>query len=197
MAESGRNGRREAPQSQVLLRFLNGSPAAVARVASTMRRVVRGGAYSIPESEHEDLIQESVLHAYRACSAPGFALRSDFDSFVCSIAYRRCIDWLRRQRVTTSLNPETAGHGEPPDESLALKETISLGRQILDRISDACRELMRLRMSDDLPYRAIAERLRTTEGAVRTRMYRCLAEARTIVEDLGRAGDLPAAPKGR
>jgi RNA polymerase sigma factor (sigma-70 family) len=196
MRKSDSTRAKEIPQHRLLFHFRNGSPEAVAHVATLMRRVVRGGAYNVPESEHEDLVQEALLHAYRASTAPDFTLRSDFDSFICSIMYRRCVDWLRHRRVMNRAKPEVAHRARLPDESLEMKQTIELGRRVLEALSTTCRELLRLRMSEDLPYRVIANRLDTTEGAVRTRMYRCLAAAKRSFQALGGANDLAELTSG-
>ena len=52
------------------------------------------------------------------------------------------------------------------------------------RLSDACRELIRMRGREGLSYRQIARRQERTEGAVRNQMSRCLARARQILEEI-------------
>ena len=169
----------------MLQQFRSGDSDAVAHVAALTRLVVRSSAYYIPAGEREDVAQEAVLDIYRTVTRPGFGLRRNLDAIVRSIAHRRCVDWLRRQRAASPIGPDVAAESTRPDRILASKETAELILRTLERLGPSCRDLIRLRVVEDLSFRRIAERLERTEGGVRTRMYKCLREARRIFRELG------------
>ena len=50
----------------------------------------------------------------------------------------------------------------------------------------SCRRLISLRVRDGLSYRDIAARLGRTEQGVRAKMYKCLKQARALLETEGR-----------
>jgi len=174
--------------SSPLQRFLDGEPEAISRIAAIARRVVDARAYRIPEADRQDLVQESLVHLCRACGRPGFRVEDSLEGLVRAIAYRRCVDWMRRVRPTVEFNPDTADRSRGPESELADKETVERGRRIIERLGEKCREIIRMRAIDGLSYRQVAERLGRSEGAARNMMYRCLQEARRILQSLGEGG---------
>ena len=187
--QNGSNGSAgdSKPGGSVPLRgFLDGDPEAVSRIAAIARRVVGDRAYLIPDADRQDLVQECLVQLYRTCERPGFRLEEGMEALVRAIAYRRCVDWMRRRRPTVSLNPETPDRSTGPERDLAEKETIERGRRVLERLGTRCREIIRMRAIEELSYRQVAERLGKSEGATRNIMYRCLQEARRILESLER-----------
>jgi len=171
-------------ERHVLARFLAGDPAAVARVSDWARGVIAGRGYYVPDSEQEDLLQETIIQIYRAASAPDFALQQTAVAFVRSVAHRRCVDWLRCRRIERPFNPESVSPGAGPDEALLKDEKTTRALRVLALLGESCRRLIHLRVGDGLPYRVIARRLGRSEGAVRNHMYKCLRKARGLMEDL-------------
>jgi RNA polymerase sigma factor (sigma-70 family) len=158
-------------------------------VASLVQRVIRFRTFYVPEEERADLVQEVMLQVWRAVAVREGVAPRNFDGFVRSIAYRRCVDWVR-QRVQKVVDLPPAPPGDSPDEALQRREENRLGREILRELRPACRELIRLHAGLQLPYREIAASQGRTEAAVRTQMCACLAEARRMLERLlrGRGG---------
>jgi RNA polymerase sigma-70 factor (ECF subfamily) len=171
----------ESRRDPLVQGFLHGDAEATVRVAAVARRVVGDRGYYIRSGEREDVVQQVLLDTYRAVTRPGFVLQREFASLVRSIACRRCVDWMRRERPTVGLTPGIADDRANPHERLKVQETIELGRRALRDLSERCRELIRMRIRDGLSYRSIAERLRSSEGAVRNRMYKCLQRAKRIL----------------
>ena len=173
--------REQSRRDPLVQGFLRGDADATVRVAAVARRVVSDRGYYIRSGEREDVVQQVLLDTYRALMRPSFVLQREFVSFVRSIACRRCVDWMRRERPTVALTHRVADDRANPHERLTVQETIELGRRVLRDLSERCRELIRMRIRDGLSYRAIAERLKSSEGAVRNRMYKCLQRARGIL----------------
>ena len=175
----------DRPENPFFRRLLVGDPAAASRVAKLARLVVGDRGYFIPAKDRPDIVQEVILDVWRAVIRPGFRFGQEFDSFVRTVAYRRCVDWLRRSRPTEELESNPLPGAGRPDEELFDREQIERGRQVLRQLGASCLEVIRLRSIDELSYRQIAERQGRSEGAVRNQMYKCLKQARRILEELG------------
>ncbi len=161
-------------------RFVLGEHGALACVEALITRTVRFRGYYIPSEDRRDLVQETILETCQALARPGFSLAHGLAAFVRSIAYRRCVDWMRRYRAYEALDPTTEDPSGRPDQRLLGAEQQELAREILDELRPACRELFRLHAVESLSYHAIAGRQGRTEGALRTQMCDCLREARAI-----------------
>ena len=165
-------------------RFLERDPQALADVEFAVTRVVRFRGYAIPASDRRDVIQESLLQIWREASRPGFDYRQDFDAFVCLVAFRRCLDWRRARRPAAPIDSSIPDARQRPDEDALAREEVDLARRVLLELPEPCRDLIRLHVQEERPYREIAEMLGRTEGALRTQMWKCLEVARQILERL-------------
>jgi RNA polymerase sigma factor (sigma-70 family) len=186
--KSGEDPDPLCPESVFFRRLLSRDPAAAARVVAVARQVVAHRGYSIPASDRPDIIQDVLLDVWRALSRPDFRRGPDFDGFVRTVTYRRCVDWMRRkdteQKLTADPRPQTVASA---DRELLTRELLDQGREVLRSLQESCRELMRLRIVEELPYRGIAERLGRTEGALCNHMYNCLKEAKRILGTIRRS----------
>ena len=187
-SSDGSPGDSHPGDSSPLRGFLDGDSESVSRIAAIARRVVGDRAYFIPEADRQDLVQECLVQLYRTCGRPGFRLEESMEALVRAVAYRRCVDWMRRRRPTVEFNPDTADRSRGPERELADKETIERGRRVLERLGKKCHEIIRMRAIDGMSYRQVAERLGRSEGAARNIMYRCLQEARRILDAAGERG---------
>jgi len=176
-------GRANAPADRHRLcrRYVEGDANVTAHVVALARRVVSDRGYYIPYGEREDIVQQIALDTYRALTQPAFVLEREFDAFVRSISARRCVDWMRRLHPTQALTPHLVDGAPNPHEQLSRQEMLELGRGIMRRLQERCRDLIRLRVQDGLSYREIATRWNSTEGALRNQMYKCLQHARRIL----------------
>jgi len=163
-------------------RFLQGEAGDVARVEARIVRAVHYRGYYVPAQDCGDLVQEVLLEVYEALGRPGFRFTEGFGAFVRSIAYRRCVDWVRRRRAHDPIDPQTPAVAMHPDQRIAEEEQKKLALEILGSLPGACRELIRLHAGARLTYREIARRLGRSEGALRTQMCECLKEARKALQ---------------
>lgn len=108
------------------------------------------------------------------------------------IAAKELSHWFRRQQVERRAI-RRLGVAVPSldDESIARIESLIDVRSQRAALSEALaqippseREAVGLRVVDELDYAAIADRLRCSEGAARTRVHRGLARLNTLVEVL-------------
>jgi len=166
------------PDDPLLHRFLARDPAVLVWVERAVTRIVRQRGFGIPAAEHGDIVQEALLQIWREARNERFVFRQDFTAFACLVAARRCIDWRRRRRKETPLEPAIPDTQEGPEGTVLAAERKDLASRVLGEMRAACRELIRLRIIEGLPYGEIAPRLGRSEGALRTATWQCLKEAR-------------------
>ena len=146
--------------------------------------MVRFRGYGIPVGDREDVVQETLLQIWEAVRQPQFDPSRKFESFVQTVAARRCIDRMRTRRTTVPLNPGLVHTATGPLGSLMRTERVELARKVLDSLKKACRELIRLHVAEKKTYGQIAEDLGRSEGALRVQMHQCIRDARKILEGM-------------
>jgi RNA polymerase sigma factor (sigma-70 family) len=171
-------------------RFLAKEAWVVAEVRRMVVRIVRFHGYGIPPGDREDVVQETLLQIWEATRKPTFDSSRSFGSFVKTVAARRCIDRMRTHKTTVPLNPRLPHTTTGPLGNLMQKERVDLVREVFDRLREACRELIRLHITEKKTYGQIAGRLGRTEGALRVQMHQCIREARTILDRIVEARDV-------
>jgi RNA polymerase sigma-70 factor (ECF subfamily) len=148
-----------------------------ARVLAVCRARVRHDADAA-----EDLAQEALVRGWRALPTLDDAAR--FGPWLCGIASRACLDWLKSpKRTETPLSamdrdgqpfdvPDGSGgaatHAERHDDVRRLREEV-------DRLPDAYRETLALFYYGDLSYRDIAEALDVSPATVNARLTKARA----------------------
>jgi RNA polymerase sigma-70 factor (ECF subfamily) len=163
------------------------------------------------EFTHEDteeICQETFLAVVRNIGS--FLGRSSFQTWLLRIAANKAMDYRQKTRaakrggsaVHVSLNSsddgatptlEVRSAEAQPDVTLQNVETCRLVRQSLDRLGDACREIIELRYYGDLSYDEIALELRLNPKTVSSRLSKCLDRlAKIASEILPREGFLPS-----
>ena len=171
----------------LLSRFREGEAKAVREVGAIARAVVSHRGHYVPRSEWADLVQETVVHVYRAVSSPERHCPRGFESLVRSVAHRRCVDWVRRERQTRRANPEPSPARFTPETAASERESLERARRAVRSLDHNCRTLIYLRFRLALAHRDIATRLKSTEGSVRVRIHRCLEALRERLREAASA----------
>lgn len=166
-------------EQQTLLRdFLQGRPEAVATVEGIARGMVASRPWRLPASVQEDLVQESLLQLLQRCAREDFELQSNLPALVRRIALARCIDWVRRQRPTTAVDPQLPDPRRGTDEELLRQERLQKLSEALAAARPLCRELVRLHFREGRGYREIGELLGRNPGTLRVHMHNCIRSLR-------------------
>jgi RNA polymerase sigma factor (sigma-70 family) len=128
-------------------------------------------------SVSEDLVQEVFFRIlkYRQSYRP----ETPFRAWMYQIARNARVDYLRRRRPETSLEPEMSPAFVPADSAQEAQESTLL-RQALMQLSEDKREVLVLSRFQDLKYEEIAQLLGCEIGTVKTRVHRALQELREI-----------------
>jgi RNA polymerase sigma-70 factor (ECF subfamily) len=115
--------------------------------------------------------------------------RGSLKAFVCTIASRRAVDWVRREtglirRALRAGVVGTAERPEPPDLALASDEGARLRRALLDLPPEQRRAVV-LAFYDGMSYRQVAGRLGIPEGTAKSRLRLALARLRVALTEGG------------
>lgn len=135
-----------------------------------------------------DLAQEAFIKAWRGLSQYQFG--SEFSTWLYRLTRNVCIDFLRRQKrqaaVSLVLSDEEEEDREfqvpdpaPQPEDVALSsETREELQRAMDALPADYREILQLRVVEDLPYERIAELLDIKLGTVKSRLARARIQLR-------------------
>lgn len=137
--------------------------------------------------EAEDLMQETWLRVVRA--APRFDARRRFSTWLFQIALNLCRDHGRR-RVPAALDPgEIAAAVEDSGSPMrpARLDAALDARRLLETLPEAQREVVLLRLVEDLSERETAEVLGCPPGTVKSRLHHALARLSRLVRGEGEA----------
>ncbi len=127
----------------------------------------------------EEFTEDILSKAYE--KLPGFRGNSSFSSWLYSITYNHCIDYLREKKRLHY--PDWNRQNEIPEIVDDIDEDLtelhySRMMKILDILHPEEKAMLLAKYQDDLSVRQIAESMRLTEGAVKMRLKR--AKARLI-----------------
>jgi RNA polymerase sigma-70 factor (ECF subfamily) len=129
--------------------------------------------------EAEDAAQESFLRAYNGIKR--YDNQRPFSTWLLSIAAHYCIDQMRRRHFTL-LSMDTLPQLDPPDLAPGPEASLSLGQEqnrmrvLLGTLGPVDRAAVVMRYWYDLSYEEIAESLKLTISAVKSRLHRARLE---------------------
>lgn len=131
----------------------------------------------------EDLVQGSLIKAYTnlaRCREP-----ERFGSWLFRILSNRCKDYLKsRRRRDTSLEESWPDDGPDPAEDAARAELRRTVAQALGRLPPSQREAFILKHLEGLSYEEIAQRLGTSVGSLKMRVFRARDTLQELLEDV-------------
>ncbi len=134
--------------------------------------------YSLTHSRElaEELTGDILSKAYEKLDS--YKGNSSFSSWLYSVTYNHCIDWLREKKKLHY--PEWNSSNELPeiiDETYDQDRDISYERlmSLLDQLHTEEKALIMMRYFDEMSLQQIAEALRVTESAAKMRLKRAKA----------------------
>jgi len=119
--------------------------------------------------ECEDRVSDILLNAFEKIET--YNSRYAFSTWIYSLAKKRCIDGLRKQRIETEeLTTHRGDDRDIPENRLMAKEEKRLIGEALTRLSTGDRELVFLHFYEGMKYREIAGVTGMPLGTVKFRM---------------------------
>jgi RNA polymerase sigma factor (sigma-70 family) len=142
-------------------------------------------AFRLSEADAEDVFQEVFARAYQHLDG----LRDDaaVRPWLAQLTRRLCIDRLRasaRERPTADEELELAGS----EETLTLLEEALTVHEALAEVPEHCREILDRFFARDESYKTIGDALDLPSGTIASRISRCLARLRELLEGRNDAG---------
>lgn len=157
------------------------------------------------EEDAYDLSQEAFLKAWRGLET--FQFESAFSTWLYRLTSNACLDFLRAQkrRPTVSLTAEDddgenvqldiADPAPNPEQAALAAEDREMLKTALDSLDDEAREIITLRVIDDLSYDQIADVLGVKEGTVKSRLSRAREKLKKKLLQIGNNPKKPASEK--
>lgn len=142
-----------------------------------------------------DLSQEAFLKAWK--NLPNLKADAAFSTWLFRLTSNECIDFLRRakRQKTVSLTVESDDDEEVqldmpdtapgPEEAAIRAEDQALLQKAMEVLPPDHRQILTLRIVDDLDYRQISEVLGIAEGTVKSRLARARDNLRKNLAALG------------
>jgi RNA polymerase sigma factor (sigma-70 family) len=117
-----------------------------------------------------------------------FNERSKFSTWIYSITYNYCIDFIRRKKKETNLFVDEQGEipdieDDIPDTALLEMEVGRL-KEVLDRLPEEDRIILLMKYQDDMQIKEIAELLDKTDSAIKMKIKRAKQKAQKIYQDI-------------
>lgn len=111
-----------------------------------------------------------------------FAERAKFSTWVYSITYNYCIDYIRRKKKHRNLFVDDIERApDLPDEEVLDEELLAINmkqlKEVLENISFEDRTILLMKYQDEMSIKEIAAILDKTESAVKMRIKRAKAKA--------------------
>lgn len=138
--------------------------------------------------EAEELAQAIFVKTYERLSS--FKGNSKFSSWLYMVAKNHCRDYaknIRRQNQNFSAMSEEDIDAKLQDEPSAetdieRKEWVDLLKKGLDAISEKYSEAFLMKYQNDMTYKAMSQRLNTSESALKVRVYRAKKELKEFID---------------
>jgi RNA polymerase sigma factor (sigma-70 family) len=135
-------------------------------------------AFRLPEHDAEDVFQDVFMKVYENLHR----LRDDeaIRPWIGQLTRRTCIDRFRsRSREQIVEDVEPAG----VDETIALLDEALTVHEAMAALPDNCREILDRFFARDESYRTIGDALGLPAGTIASRISRCLAKLKTLLEE--------------
>lgn len=131
----------------------------------------------------EDATQEIFMKIFLNLSR--FEEKAKFSTWIYSITYNYCIDYLRRKQkgdiFSEDIEKAADVQEDIPDEALVELEARQLKR-LLDQMPVGDRTILLMKYQDDLSVKEIADALHKTESAVKMKLKRAKIKAQQLKE---------------
>src|SRR5947208_13812097 len=144
-------------------------------------------AFRLPDADAEDVFQEVFARAYEHLDS----LRDDaaVRPWLAQLTRRLCIDRLRAAARERPVSDEELEPTESEETLVELEEALMV-HEALAGTPEHCREILDRFFARDESYRTIGEALQLPPGTIASRISRCLARLRALLE--GRIDRPPA-----
>jgi RNA polymerase sigma factor (sigma-70 family) len=169
------------PEKSIAARLLEDDPEAIGTVIRWISSVLTWPRFWSLRGEWPDLVQEALMRVIESLQKARFDPGRDFRFYVQGIARHtavRAVQEALHRRMESeearSIHGLASVLGNPVIDEVNARQVV---RRVLDQASEECRLLIRLYFLDEKGYEEIGGELMLPVGTVKSRLFRCLAEA--------------------
>jgi len=164
--------------AQLVARCRTGDPDAWPELVERFSRYVYAicvQAFRLGDHDAEDVFQDVFARVYERLDT----LRDDeaIRPWIAQLTRRLCVDHLRASRRET---PDEIEEGA--DDTMSLLDEAMSVRASLDDLGENCKEILDRFFARDESYRTIGDALGIPSGTIASRISRCLAKLREVME---------------
>ncbi len=178
---------------ELVAKYISGDDSAFEELVERCLPLVYGLArkYCGDKDKAADIAQEAFVKAWRNMNK--FDATRSFRSWLFVIAKNTALDWLKKKEEVKFSSFEKNGEEESFSESLidtapsaaAVAEKNLLSdkiRNIVEQLPENYREVVSMRVGEDLTFREISERLKKPLDTVKSRYFRALKVLKDIIK---------------
>lgn len=138
------------------------------------------------EALAQDAMQEIFTKIF--LNIARFSGKSKFSTWVYSITYNFCIDYIRKNKKRNNLFSQnienTADVVEEVEDHELLAMEVRQLKQVLDRLPVTDKAILLMKYQEEMSIREIAESLSKTESAIKMKIKRAKAKAKNLKEEM-------------
>ena len=186
----GRQGLKNVPDEEIIKLYLNTRESSYFTI---LYRRYGGKVFSkcISLLKDEELANDAAQEIFTKIflNLAKFSGKSKFSTWVYSITYNYCIDYLRRRKKERNLfsDEDIENSGEPieevPDKDLLEMEVMRL-KKVLENIPTGDKTVLLMKYQDDMSIKEIAEILNKSESAIKMKIKRAKHKAQKTYKDI-------------
>ncbi len=185
----GKQGQKKMTDEEVIGLYLK---TQVSAYFSILYKRYSGKVFSkcISLLKNEELAQDATQDIFMKIylNLAKFSGKSKFSTWVYSITYNYCIDFLRRKKKEKNLFSEDIENTAEPIEEVPDKELLEMEvarlKVILEKIPSGDKAVLMMKYQDDLSIKEISEVLDKSESAVKMKIKRAKHKAHKKYKDL-------------
>ena len=164
--------------------FKSGNAAAFDAIVERFQdRIYRLACVWLYDAQHaEDATQEVFMRAHKGLKR--FRFRAAPFTWLYRTTRYVCNEFNRR-RKTESLNEEPADHSDEPGRHVAEHDTAARVRRLVDGLPERQREVVLLRIFEDLSVKETAKAMGCREGTVKALLHKATRRLRLDIETTG------------
>jgi RNA polymerase sigma-70 factor, ECF subfamily len=172
---------------KLVAEVLSGNVHAFEQIVKTYQRPIYFLALRMVKNQElaDDITQKTFLKAYRALG--GFQFKSSLKTWLSAIALNLCkTELMRPKREMVELEentlPAATEFADPEGEADEQAHRRHLLRGALDRLPERQKEVVMLRIYQELPFKEIAAVLDSTETAVKVNFHHAMKSLKTWIQ---------------
>ena len=172
----------DSDQSLIQRYLQNGDEAAGEALIHRHGQSVYRFLYSILNDPHEseDLCQDTFKRAFAAL--PTYRDQERFRSWIFTIAKNEALGFLRKRKSRPSIDREVLDHDLNEDDAIDSRDATHAIVNAVNKLPTDQRQVVLLRIQEELSFREIAQLLDAPLGTILSRMHEARKQLRPILK---------------